>query len=285
MIPLLLLQPLIVRLAFSEDQGLNYFNGKVVWVTGASSGIGEALAVQLSRRGARLVLSARRQDALERVRDLCQDAASHLVLPMDLENEGSFDAAVQAILARMGRIDVLINNGGISQRSLVEDTSMAVYRRLMEVNYFGAVALSKAVLPVMRQQGGGHIAVTASIAGLVSTPLRSGYGPAKAAIIAFCDSLRAEVSRDNILVTAACPGGVKTDVSLNALAGDGSKHGKMDEIQEKGLTADECARQMLDGMAARKGMVLIAGKEKLAVYLKRMSPDLVAWLLTRMKVT
>lgn len=261
------------------------FQGQVVWVTGASSGIGAALVRQLDAAGARVVLSARRQQALEQVRQQCVHPERHLVLPLDLECPEQFPAAVSQVIESMGHLDILINNGGISQRSLIADTDMSVYRRLMEVNYFSAVALTQAVLPIMQKQKSGHVVVTASIAGLISTRLRSGYGAAKAAIIAFCESLQAEVWDSGIAVTVVCPGGVNTEISTRALVGNGGEHGVMDSLQTQGLSAEECARQILLGIVARKPLLLVAGREKLAVYLKRLSPALSQWLLRHIKVT
>ena len=175
------------------------FSGQVVWITGASSGIGEALAAAFAQGGAKLVLSARRPNELERVAAKC-GSAEVLVLPMDLAKSDGFDALAQTVLARFGRIDLVVHNGGISQRSWVKDTQMEVHRRIMEVNYFGAVALTRAVLPSMLAARRGQFVVISSVMGKVGTPLRSAYGASKHALHGFFDCLRAEVAKELSLI-------------------------------------------------------------------------------------
>lgn len=260
------------------------YESPVVWITGASSGIGAALAEAFSRRGARLVLSARRIDELEKVRARCQRPGDHLVLPMDMGG-ADFAQATAAVLERFGRIDVLVNNAGISQRSRVEDTLLAVDRRLMEVNYFGVVGLSKAVLPVMQKQKGGQFVVISSLVGLVSTPMRSTYAASKHALHGFFEALRAEEYDHGIRVLMVCPGGIATEVSLHALAGDGSAHGVMDPLQEQGLSAAECARQVIVALDRGKAQVIVAGREGLVAPLYRFFPSLYRRLVRRLKVT
>ncbi|HKX54532.1 MAG TPA: SDR family NAD(P)-dependent oxidoreductase [Xanthomonadales bacterium] len=174
----------------------NQFPGQVVWITGASSGIGEALAVQFAQEKSKLVLSARRQNELERVRDRCLQAGASevLVLPLDITDQAAFPTAVEQVKTRFGRIDMLINNAGLSQRSICVNTEMAVYRTLFEVDVMGQIALTKAVLPGMLAQGSGHIAVTSSVAGKIGAPQRTGYCAAKHAVMGFFDALRAEVA-------------------------------------------------------------------------------------------
>ncbi len=262
----------------------NAWHNKVVWITGASSGIGAALAEAMSRRGARLVLSARRIDELEKVRARCERPADHLVLPLDMAG-ADFSHATAEVLARFGRIDVLVNNAGISQRSRVADTVLAVDRRLMEVNYFGVVGLTKAVLPVMQRQKGGQFVVVSSLVGLVSTPMRSTYAATKHALHGFFESLRAEEYDNGIRVLMVCPGGIATEVSVHALSGDGSEHGVMDPLQEKGLSPAECARQMLSAMESDKPLVVVAGREALVAPLYRFFPSVYRRLIRRAKVT
>jgi short-subunit dehydrogenase len=256
------------------------FKDKVVWITGASSGIGEALAYAFSREGARLVLSARRPDQLERVRANCAGGENaHLVLPLDLVRFDELPGNAEQVLAHFGRIDILVHNGGVSQRSLVKDTIFSVDQALININYLGAVRLTKAVLPSMLERRSGHFVVITSLVGHVGTPLRSGYAASKHALHGFFNSLRAEVWRENIKVTIVCPGFIRTEVSLNAFAGNGSKFNIMDKDQEQGMSPEECAARIVNAVAREKEEVLIGGKEKLAFYLMRFWPSLLSKLV------
>ena len=252
----------------------DYYKDKIAWVTGASSGIGEALAMDLARRGARLVLSARRAEELERVKaatGLANDQV--LVLPMDVTDFDLAPAKAAEVMARFGRIDVMVHNAGVSQRSFVKDTPLKVYQKLMDVDFFSTVALTKAVLPYMTEQECGQFIVISSVAGKVGTPMRSGYNAAKHALHGFYDSLRSEVFDDNIRVTMACPGYIRTNVSVNALDEKGGKYGQMDANQAKGMPADECARRILRAAERDDKEVYIGGlTEKAAVYLRRFFP-------------
>jgi dehydrogenase/reductase SDR family member 7B len=257
---------------------------KVVWITGASSGIGAALAEACSRQGAHVVLSARRIEELEAVRRRCERPDQHFVLPLDMAG-ADFDSAVADVLGRFGRIDVLVNNAGISQRSLAAETTLAVDRRIMEVNFFGVVSLTKAVLPVMRRQKAGDIVVISSMVGLISTPLRSTYSASKHALHGFFEALRAEEYDNGVRVMLVCPGAIATDVSLHALAGNGSEHGVMDPLQANGMAPDECARRILLALAQGRELVVVAGREAMAVTLNRFLPSVYRRLVRRMKVT
>ena len=253
------------------------FSGQVVWITGASSGIGEALAHAFARGGARLILSSRRPAELERVRRACPRPAEHFVRPLDLTRSESFPDAVAEELARAGRIDVLVNNAGVSQRARALDTQPEVERALMEVDYFGTVALTKAVLPSMIARRAGHIVVISSVVGYVGTPGRSTYAAAKHALHGYFDSLRAEVWRDRIRVTLACPGYVKTAVSLNALGPAGERHGVLDPTQQRGISAERCAAAIVRGVARKRDEIYVGRWEVSGIYLKRFAP----WLLSR----
>lgn len=263
---------------------MTQLNNKVVWITGASSGIGEAMAVAASAAGAKLVLSARREAELQRVKAACANPARVAVLPLDLTD---FDAetTARAAAAFFGPIEVLVNNAGISQRSTVLDTDMAVYRRIFELDFFACVALTKALLPGMVAAKAGHIVTISSVVGYVGTPLRSGYAAAKHALHGFYDALRAEVWREGVQVTLICPGFIRTNVSLNAITGDGGAHGLMDNGQLNGMPADECARQIWAAVAADKEEVLVGAKEALFVRLKRYLPGLMSYAIKRAKVT
>lgn len=252
------------------------FADRVVWITGASSGIGEALAVAFAQAGARLVLSARRLDALHRVAARCAPA-DVLVLELDLAAGEAFEPATRAVLERFGRIDVMVHNAGISQRALVKDTVMDVHRRLMDVNYFGAVGLTRAVLPSMLAQGFGHFVVISSVAGKLGTPMRSAYCASKHALHGFFDCLRAEVSDAGLAVSLICPGYVNTDVSKNALTGTGAPTGVTGKDIAAGASADATALQILAAVSARKSEVYVGkplGVERVALALKRLAPRL-----------
>jgi short-subunit dehydrogenase len=261
------------------------FSNQVVWITGASSGIGEATALAFARAGARLVLSSRRPAELERVRRACEQPDNHLVVPLDLTQSATFSALVADVLARCGRIDVLINNGGVSQRGLALDTAESVERHLMEIDYFGPVALTKAVLPVMRARRSGQIVVVSSVLGFVGVPGRSSYAAAKHALHGYFNSLRAELWRDGIGVTLVCPGYVKTAVSDNALGPDGQAHGRMDGTHINGIPPEKCAAALLRAVANRRHEIYVGGKEVAGIYLQRLVPSLVARVVRRLKVT
>ncbi|MCK6509927.1 SDR family oxidoreductase [Myxococcota bacterium] len=259
---------------------------KVVWITGASSGIGEALALAYAEVGARLILSARRGEVLEEVKRRCgRSEQDVMILPLDLEKAEEMPSKVEQALGRFGQVDLLINNGGISQRALIKDTSLAVDRRIMEINYFGTIALTKALLPSMIARRCGHIAMVTSLVGKFGTPLRSSYAASKHALHGFCDALRAETWQDGIAVTVICPGYIKTAVSVNALVGDGSSQGTMDQAQANGMPAEVCAQKILRALAKKKEEVYIGGREVMGVYLKRFVPALFSRILRKTKVT
>jgi len=256
------------------------FKNKVVWITGGSSGIGEALALQFAAEGAKIVLSSRREEALNQVRDKCIDQgleAEHvLVLPLDVTDHESMPAAVDRVSNAFGRIDMLINNAGISQRSLCVDTDMSVYRQILDVDVLGQIALTKAVLPLMLEQKNGHIAITASVAGKIGVPQRTGYCAAKHAVMGFFDALRAETCHHGVQVTTITPGFIRTNISVNALKGDGSEFGTMDDDVAQGMDVTRCAEVIMDGF--RKGTPEIAvgeGMEMKALWLKRFFPKAV----------
>ena len=258
---------------------MNRFQDRRVWITGASSGIGEALAVAFHNAGAKLILSARREGELKRVQNLCGGETSTRVLPIDMSRSDELPAKARAALAIFRGIDILALNAGISQRALTRDTGDSVYRELMEVNFFGPEILARAVLPSMLEAKSGHLVAISSIAGKFGVPLRSGYSASKFALYGFFEALRAEEGGNGIRVTMVCPGFIRTGISLSALKGDGSRHAKMDPELARGMPADECARRILKAVASGKEDVCIgAARERGLVYLKRFFPG----LLTRM---
>ena len=258
------------------------FRDKVVWVTGASSGIGEALAVAFSREGAQLVLSSRNNQELERVRKSCDEPDRHLVVPLDLTQHDALPRVTADVLRHFGHVDILVHSGGVSQRSLAADTALATDRAIMDLNFFGTVGLTKAVLPSMLARKSGHIVPISSVVGYVGTPLRSAYSASKHALHGFFDSLRAEVAKDGIDITIVCPGYIRTNVSRNALTGDGSAFGKMDRTHDRAMRPEECARRIVNAVAKRKQELVVGGKETWAVPLKRFTPRIVSRMV-RMK--
>ncbi len=255
------------------------FQDKVVWITGASSGIGEALAKAMAARGARLILSARREAELERVRDemvaagVAQDDV--VILPFDAVDFAALDDCVARAVKAFGRIDLLLNNAGISQRSLAIETDMAVYRKVMEVDFFAPVALTKKVLPIMIAQGAGHIAVTSSVAGKVGAQLRTGYCAAKHAVMGFYDALRAEMDEHNIKVTTITPGFIRTNISFNALKGDATPVGHQTAAIESGMDVNEAAQVIVRGFERGTPEIAVGkGREMHALWMKRFFPRL-----------
>ena len=262
------------------------FKDKVVWITGASSGIGEALAFQSAKIGANLVLSARRENELNRVKSNCNLPDENiLVVPLDLTEHSQMEQKVAQVIAHFGRIDILINSGGISQRSLIMDTDISVYKKLIDIDYLGTVAISKAVLPVFVKQKSGHFGVITSLMGKFSSPLRSGYCGAKHALHGFFDALRMEHEDDGIKVTLICPGYIHTNISLNAILADGSAQNTMDTATGSGMSPENCAKKIVSAIKSNKMEVLIGGKETFAVYIKRFFPKLLHNIVRKANVT
>ena len=262
------------------------FQDKVVWVTGASSGIGKALVFELSQQNALLIISARNEKALEEVKLQCKIPDRVKVLPLDLEDYKVFDQKVTQAISWFGRIDILVNNGGISQRSFAKDTSIDVDKRIMKTNYIGTISLTKTVLPHFIERQQGHFVVTTSIVGKIGTPLRSTYAASKHALHGFFDSLRAELYNDNIDVTLVCPGYVTTNISINALLGDGTKQQTMDKATANGIKPTRFAKLMAKAISKKRQEVYIAGaKEKLGVYVKRWVPKLYSFMVRKLSVT
>ena len=261
---------------------MSFFENKVVWITGASSGIGEALVNECAKQGAIIVLSARRKQELERVANeahLTQE--NHLILPFDLSDTSNATQWAEEVIAKFGRIDILINNGGQSQRSEVLLTSAETERTLFEINYFSAVNLSKVVLPHMLKNKTGKIVVVSSIAGKFGFYLRSTYSAAKHALHGYFESLRLENESKGISVLMVCPGKIKTNVSINALSADGKNNNKMDASHEDAMSAKDCAEQIIQGIISDKEEIFIGGKELLIVKIKRFLPSLFGKLIRK----
>lgn len=251
----------------------NHFQGKTIWITGASSGIGKSLAHEFSKMDTQLILSGRNQRKLEEIKDTClQNGSSVLTVPFDLSDRNSINNSVEIVLEKYRSIDLLINNGGISQRAFVQNSSLDVDQKIMSVNYFGNIALTKAILPSMLEQGHGHIAVTTSIAGKFGFPMRSAYSASKHALYGFYDTLRIELADQNIKVTMICPGRIQTNISKHALNEKGEEHGEMDDGQKNGITSEKAARKIIRALKKEKREVAVGGKELLMLPIKRFTP-------------
>jgi dehydrogenase/reductase SDR family member 7B len=257
---------------------------KVVWITGGTSGIGEALAFEYDKLGVKLVLSARRTEELERVKRSCKNAEV-FCLPFDLTTVELFNSLVQQVIDKFGRIDVLINNGGISQRSLAAETPLTIDRKLMEINYFGNIALTKAVLPFMIAQQSGHIVPISSLAGKFGFFLRSAYAASKHALHGFYEALRLEQEHNNINITIICPALIKTNISYHALNSAGEKMNVLDEKQANGMPADKCAKAIVKAINKNKKEVLIGNGEQVIVTIKRFFPGLFYKIIKNQKPT
>ena len=257
---------------------------KVVWITGASSGIGEHLAYEASRHGAKLILSARNKEKLDSVCAQCKkNDANCIVIPLDLGNEKEIQLIGEKISNELGPVDYLINNGGVSQRSQILETSAEVERKIMEINFFGTTNLTKSVLPGMVKKGAGHIVVVSSITGKFGFPLRSVYAASKHALHGYFETLRAELSNKGIKVTMILPGRVKTNISFNAITKDGNHHGQMDPGQEKGISPEICAKKIWKAVKKNKKEILIGKKEVLMVYIRKFLPGIFYRIVNRIK--
>lgn len=250
------------------------FKNKNVWITGASSGIGEAFAYAFAKEGANLILSSRRQAELEKVKSNCPPNSKIWIQTLDVADHDSIPLTAKKVLDAVGHIDVLINSAGISQRSLVKDTDFSVIKRIMDINYLGTVAVTKAVLPQMLARKSGKIIAISSLVGKFGTPLRAGYAASKHALHGFFEALQAETFDDNIKITVICPGYIRTQISFNAVEGDGSKHNQMDKGQASGMDVNVFAQKALKAIWKEKREVVIGGTEAYGVLLKRFFPRL-----------
>ena len=256
-----------------------------IWITGASSGIGEAMALDFAKQGARIILSGRNEKKLALVKNCCKNSDKHIIAAFDIADVGQVSSAYEQLKLQNVQIDWLINNAGISQRSLIMQTHEDVERKIMEIDYFAQTRLTRLVLPEMLAQGGGKIVMISSVAGLVGTQYRGAYSAAKAALHLWANSLRAELHEQGIEVTTIFPGFIQTNVSINALTGDGSTQGSMDEATDNGLSAKNFAKQVSKALAKGDEYIVVAGsKEKLAAMVNRISPPKLYKLIRASKV-
>lgn len=255
--------------------GSKRFENKVVWVTGASSGIGRATAKAFAREGAYVILSARRAEALQTLaQEIDTDRA--LVLPVDLVDAEARNQAVHDAIAWRGRIDVLLNNAGVTQRASSLETSEAAARKIMDVNFFAPIELTRAVLPHMLSRGSGTVSVVSSVTGYVATPMRSTYAASKHAIQGYFNALEAELYDTGINVTLILPGYIATDITQSAVTADGSPLGQAQQDTDNGIPPQRCASAIVDAIAKKKREQLVGGTEIYGVYLKRFFPNLTA---------
>ncbi len=262
------------------------FANKTIWITGASSGIGAALTIAFSNYDANLIISSRNEQKLNEVREKCKHPEKVSIIPLDLANFSSLNDKVKVALESFDGIDILINNGGISQRSFAVETALKVDQQIFDVNYFGTVALTKLLLPYFIKKESGQIVVISSVIGKFGTPLRTSYAGSKHALQGFFDSLRAEIHDKNIAVTIICPGYVSTEVSNNALTADGTQYNINDKGNANGMSSDVFAKKALKVISKRKQEAVIGGNlEVLAVYIKRFFPRLLAKMIRKIDVT
>ncbi len=263
-----------------------HYKNKVVWIVGASSGIGKVLAVEFSKQEAIVIISSRNTSQLNEVKQECDTYTPEcFVLPLDLTKSENFNEKTKTIISKYQKIDFLIINGGVSQRSYITETALDIDRKIMEINYFGNIALTKSVLPYMLQQKTGHIATVSSIVGVFGFPLRSAYSASKHALHGFYETLRAEHYSDNIKVSVIIPGRVKTNISINALTQEGKAYGKNDDGQAGGITAEKAAICILKGIRKEKKEILVGRKELIMVYLRRYLPFVFYRIVNKIKTT
>lgn len=266
-----------------EDRGGMKLINKTIWITGASSGIGEALVQSLAQEEVNLIISARRASELERVKSENQGKAKIESLPLDLEKCEELKAKADQALRLFGQIDILINNGGVSQRSMAMDSHLDIDRKIMEINFLGTITLTKPVVAHMLERGSGLVATVTSVTGKFGTPWRSSYAASKHALHGFFDSMRAELEDKGVKFTLLALGFIGTKLSQVALKGDGSPNGSVDETHKRGIAPDVCARKILKAIKKEKREVYI-GKEAYAVYVKRFFPGVFARLIKTAKV-
>jgi dehydrogenase/reductase SDR family member 7B len=256
----------------------NQFSGKVAWITGASSGIGESLVKEFVSRGARVIASSNDPSGLERVKAECGDKADMVnCLPFDLAEMSGIETVVEQQIREAGRIDYLLNIGGISQRARIDETPVWLDRKIFEINYFGTITLTKAVLPYMIRQKSGHILATSSISGRFGFPLRSAYSASKQALHGFIETLYLENKKFNIRASVIIPGRVRTSISYHALDAQGKEHGKLDDGQAKGVSPQKAAKTIIKGMVCNKREILVGKNELIMLYIRRLCP----WLFFR----
>lgn len=252
-----------------------HFKNKVIWITGASSGIGAELAIQLAQKGAKLILTARREDKLQEVKKACvTDTEACTILPADLLNNERLELVTQTAINTYGHIDIVIHTAGITQRSLAQETDISVYRTLMELNFFAPITITKHLLPHFAKNKSGHIVAISSMAGLMGFPKRTGYAASKHALKGYFETLQAEHNIPDLNITIVSPGRINTDLSLSAITADGSSYGKADSDLQQGISVHKCAERIIHAIANKKKHVIIAKEERLLYWFWWFIPNL-----------
>jgi short-subunit dehydrogenase len=246
------------------------YMGKVAWITGASSGIGAALARELAARGAHVVLSGRDEARLAEVAAECRES---LILAFDVRDEAALADATARAIAWQGSVDIAFANAGISQRSRALKTAMQVYRDIIEVDLLAQIAFAQGLIGHMAERGSGALGFISSIAGKVGVPMRTAYSAAKFGLAGYADALRAELSINGVSVHTIYPGSVQTNVSRNALTAEGTARGRSDKAIDEGIPADVAARRMLDGIGNGEREIMVAEGMELAMGEMRRTPE------------
>jgi short-subunit dehydrogenase len=266
----------------STPQSQNLTASRNIWITGASSGIGEAMAMHWASAGTTLLLSGLTKEQLEPVAGKCEKKGAIVhIIPFDLTKEVEITEAAKKVQTLVPKIDILANVGGIGQRSLIIDTPPEVSHRIMDTDFWGHVNVTRHILPFMVKTGGGTIVVMSSLSGLFGFPQRSIYCAAKHALHGYFETLRLEHNKDKVNVLMVCPGRVKTNFSYGALTASGDKHGQMDKGQENGVSVEYCAAKIDKAVKRNKKLVLVGKKELIMAYLKRFAPWLFYYIALR----
>ncbi len=254
------------------------FKGKVVWITGASSGIGASLAMQLNNLGAIVIASARRADKLIELKENSTNLQDLITLPLDITDPRSIENAI-AQVGQMDRLDWVIHNAGIAQKGLVIETELDVDRKVMETNYFGTVALTKAIMPMYLQQGYGGFGIVSSFAGVMGIPGRSAYSASKHALHGFFESLKAEHMGCKLNVSFILPGFINTAITAKGLCGDGTPYGKVETSHRLGMTPDECAQDIIKGLQKKRKQIAVGKFEVYLLSINRIAPGLGRYII------
>jgi short-subunit dehydrogenase len=249
------------------------FEHKVIWIIGASSGIGAGLAKALAIQKARLIITSRDHAALRSLEKQLEDDSACTVLPANMTDNAGLAQVVAHAISAYGHIDIVIHSAGVGQRSMAIDTQPSVYRQLMEVNFFGPLAVTQYLLPHFSRQGHGHVVAISSMSGLMGFPMRSGYAASKHALKGYFETLQVEHTLDNFHVTIVSPGRIQTALSLSALTGNGAPYDKMDKGQLNGIPVSECAAKILKAISRKKQHVIIARNERLLYWLRILIPS------------
>ena len=262
---------------------MSFYKDKVIWMIGCSSGIGRAMAIAFAKEGAKMILSSRREDELQLLAKEIGIPENTLVLPVDLENLGDTSILIANGLKRFEKIDFFINCGGVGQKGFVEENPIDVDRKVFEVNFFGGIALTKAVIPIMKSQGFGHIVAVSSLLGKFGLSEYATYSASKHALYGYYETLRQELLSDGIHVNILCPGTVNTRVTYNFILPDGSKFNEAMPAQENGMLPSTFAKHALTALRKNKQHAVIASlSERIALLFKQYFPNLFYWMINKM---